>query len=204
VSENSSEPAVTPVRNRLAQSSATPPLPPFQSIEAKSEHGSSEELSWQSLKSSHRASQPAPPRIPTDNRLRELLDQAFEKAIVEPAERRRLQFSKEVIDNARVQHFVRYYSSIGKTRFQELLARSGKYIPMVAKVLSQEGLPEELGYLPLLVESEFIATNISRAGAVGLWQFVASTARQYDLRIDEWVDERRESGKIHLGGGALS
>jgi membrane-bound lytic murein transglycosylase D len=75
---------------------------------------------------------------------------------------------------------------------------------MVAKVLSQEGLPEELGYLPLLVESEFIATNISRAGAVGLWQFVASTARQYDLRIDEWVDERRESGKIHLGGGALS
>jgi soluble lytic murein transglycosylase-like protein len=155
------------------------------------------------LKSSHRASQPAPPRIPTDNRLRELLDQAFEKAIVEPAERRRLQFSKEVIDNARVQHFVRYYSSAGKTRFQELLARSGKYIPMIAKVLSQEGLPEELGYLALL-ESEFIATNISRAGAVGLWQFVASTARQYDLRIDEWVDERRESGKIHLGGGALS
>jgi hypothetical protein len=184
VSENSSEPAVTPVRNPLAQSSATPPLSPFESIEAKSEHGSNA-LSWQSPQSSHRASQPALPRIPTDNRLLELLDQAFEKAIVEPAERRRLQFSKEVIDNARVQHFVRYYSSTGKTRFQELLARSGKYIPMIAKVLSQEGLPEELGYLALL-ESEFIATNISRAGAVGLWQFVASTARQYGLRIDEW------------------
>lgn len=194
VSEKSSEPAVTPVRNPLAQSSATPPLSPFESIEAKSEHGSSEELSWQSSQSSHRASHPAPPRIPTDNRLLELLDQAFEKAIVEPAERRRLQFSKEVIDNARVQHFVRYYSSTGKTRFQELLARSGKYIPMIAKVLSQEGLPEELGYLALL-ESKFIATNISRAGAVGLWQFVASTARQYGLRIDEWIDERRDPVK---------
>jgi len=93
VSENSSEPAVTPVRTPLAQSSATPPLSPVESIEAKSEHGSNEELRWQSPQSSHRVSQPAPPRIPTDNRLLELLDQAFEKAIVEPAERRRLQFS---------------------------------------------------------------------------------------------------------------
>ena len=63
VSENSSEPAVTPVRNPLAQSSATPPLSPFEWIEAKSEHGSSKELSWQSSQSSHRASHPAPPRI---------------------------------------------------------------------------------------------------------------------------------------------
>ena len=112
----------------------------------------------------------------------------------QPKERRRLQFSKEVIDNPKVRHFVKYYSSTGKNRFQELLGRSGKYMPMIAKVLNQEGLPEELGYLALL-ESEFVVDTTSRNGAVGLWQFIATTARRYGLRIDEWVDERRDPVK---------
>jgi membrane-bound lytic murein transglycosylase D len=75
-----------------------------------------------------------------------------------------------------------------------MLERSGKYMPMIAKVLNQEGLPEDLGYLALL-ESEFIVNTTSPSGAVGLWQFVAGTARNYGLRIDEWVDERRDPVK---------
>jgi membrane-bound lytic murein transglycosylase D len=67
-------------------------------------------------------------------------------------------------------------------------------MPMIAKVLNQEGLPEELGYLALL-ESEFALNTTSPSGAAGLWQFVATTARQYGLRIDEWVDERRDPVK---------
>jgi membrane-bound lytic murein transglycosylase D len=67
-------------------------------------------------------------------------------------------------------------------------------MPMISKVLNQEGLPEELGYLALL-ESEFVANSTSPNGAVGLWQFIASTARRYHLRIDEWVDERRDPVK---------
>ena len=132
--------------------------------------------------------------LSADNRLLELLEKDLDKAIEQPKERRRLQFSKQVVDNPKVRHFVRYYSTTGKNRFQELLARSGKYMPMIAKVLNQEGLPEELGYLALL-ESEFVVNTTSRNGAVGLWQFVATTARRYGLRIDEWVDERRDPVK---------
>ncbi|HSQ12573.1 MAG TPA: transglycosylase SLT domain-containing protein, partial [Candidatus Deferrimicrobium sp.] len=68
------------------------------------------------------------------------------------------------------------------------------YMPIIAKVLSDEGLPEELAYLAL-IESEFQVATTSPAGAVGLWQFVPSTARQYGLRIDDWIDERRDPVK---------
>jgi membrane-bound lytic murein transglycosylase D len=64
-------------------------------------------------------------------------------------------------------------------------------MPMISKALSEEGLPEELGYLAL-VESELMVSATSPVGAVGLWQFVPATARQYGLRIDDWVDERRD------------
>jgi soluble lytic murein transglycosylase-like protein len=136
----------------------------------------------------------APRDLSADNRLLELLEKDLDKAVEQPKERRRLQFSKEVVDNPKVRHFVKYYSTTAKNSFQELLARSGKYMPMIAKVLNQEGLPEELGYLALL-ESQFIVNTTSRNGAVGLWQFIATTARKYGLRIDEWVDERRDPFK---------
>jgi len=126
-----------------------------------------------------------------DNRLLELLEKDLDKAIEQPRERRRLQFSKEVIDNPKVRHFLKHYSTTVKNQFQTLLARSGKFMPMISRVLIEEGLPEELGYLAL-VESEFIVTATSHMGAVGLWQFVPATARQYGLRIDQWVDERRD------------
>ena len=129
-----------------------------------------------------------------DNRLLELLDRELDKAVEQPSESRRLQFSQEVIDHPKVRHFVKYYSITAKNAFHELLERSGKYMPMIAKVLKQEGLPEELGYLALL-ESQFIVNAKSRNGAVGLWQFIASTARRYGLRIDRWVDERHDPVK---------
>ena len=65
---------------------------------------------------------------------------------------------------------------------------------MISKVLSQEGLPEEFAYLALL-ESSLNVTTTSPSGAVGLWQFIPVTARQYGLRIDEWIDERRDPVK---------
>jgi membrane-bound lytic murein transglycosylase D len=136
----------------------------------------------------------SPRQFRADNRLLELLERDLDRAVEQPAEHRRLQFSQDVVNHPEVRHFIRYYSGAGKNRFQTLLARSGKYMPMIAKVLNQEGLPEELGYLALL-ESEFVVTTTSRNGAVGLWQFIASTARRYNLRIDEWIDERRDPVK---------
>src|SRR5262249_13548446 len=103
-SENDVEPPVMPTPNSLAQSNEEPPTTLFKSIEAKSEHGLNEELNSHPAKSASRAGQETL-RVGSDNRLLELLDQAFEEAIVEPAERRRLQFSKEVVDNPKVRHF---------------------------------------------------------------------------------------------------
>ncbi|HEY3153763.1 MAG TPA: transglycosylase SLT domain-containing protein [Candidatus Binatia bacterium] len=169
------------------------PVTSITSTEQKSEHSENRQKTAQSTNLW------APPAqagrdLSADNRLLELLEKDLDKALEQSKERRHLQFSKEVIDNPKVRYFVKYYSTTGRSRFQELLGRSGRYMPMIAKVLNQEGLPEELGYLALL-ESEFVVNTTSRNGAVGLWQFVATTARRYGLRIDEWVDERRDPVK---------
>jgi membrane-bound lytic murein transglycosylase D len=169
------------------------PAIPIILLEQISERPSTREKTPQPVQPPPSSAQPASV-VRADNRLLELLDKDLDKAVKQPNEPRRLQFSKEVVENSQVRHFVRYYSTTGKNRFQELLGRSGKYMPMIAKVLSQEGLPEELGYLALL-ESEFVVDTTSRNGAVGLWQFVASTAVTYGLRIDHWVDERRDPVK---------
>jgi peptidoglycan lytic transglycosylase D len=187
------EPSVTGEQYPLTPAREVKLSPPLEPVEPQSERVENPEKPAQTSKSSAPAA-PSPPSLRADNRLLELLERDLEKAVEQPKERRRLQFSKEVVENPKVRHFVRYYSTTGKIRFQQLLGRSGKYLPMIAKVLSQEGLPEELGYLALL-ESEFVVNTTSRNGAVGLWQFIATTARRYGLRIDEWVDERRDPVK---------
>ncbi|MSP41598.1 MAG: LysM peptidoglycan-binding domain-containing protein [Deltaproteobacteria bacterium] len=111
--------------------------------------------------------------------------------VEQPSERRRLQFSRQVIDHPQVRQYLRQYTTTSKAQMLTLLSRSGKFMPMIAKVLSDEGLPEELSYLAF-VESELMVHATSQFGAVGLWQFVPATAKQYGLRIDNWVDERRD------------
>jgi membrane-bound lytic murein transglycosylase D len=126
-----------------------------------------------------------------DDRLLILVEKDLDKAIEQPTERRQLQFSKEVMDNPKVRYFINYFSKSAKGHLETLLARSGKYMPMIASVLRDEGLPEELAYLALL-ESGFVNNTASPQGAAGLWQMVAPTARKYGLRIDSWIDERRD------------
>ena len=112
--------------------------PPSTSLEQKPGRSNTRERSPQPTHAAPSAAQPARVRR-ADNRLLELLDKDLDKAIEHPNEPRRLQFSKEVTNNGHVRRFVRYYSTTGKNRFQELLGRSGKYMPMIAKVLSQDG-----------------------------------------------------------------
>ena len=69
------------------------------------------------------------------------------------------------------------------------ISRSSRYIPMIKGILEQMELPLDLISLPL-VESNFHPAARSRAGAVGLWQFMERTARASGLRVDWWVDER--------------
>ncbi len=73
--------------------------------------------------------------------------------------------------------------------FQNGLNRSTKYAPYIRRELAKAGLPEELMWLAM-VESQFTPKIISRAGAGGMWQFMRSTGRRYNLRMDSYVDER--------------
>ncbi|MGD8915524.1 MAG: LysM peptidoglycan-binding domain-containing protein [Syntrophobacterales bacterium] len=68
---------------------------------------------------------------------------------------------------------------------------SGRYRPYIVEEMKKAGLPVELSWLPL-IESGFKTKALSKARALGLWQFIASTAYRYDLRRDRWVDERMD------------
>jgi membrane-bound lytic murein transglycosylase D len=68
------------------------------------------------------------------------------------------------------------------------------YFPMIEQIFAAEGIPEELKYLAL-GESGLNPTARSSAGAVGMWQFMPVTARGEGLRVDSWVDERRDPEK---------
>ncbi len=72
-----------------------------------------------------------------------------------------------------------------------ILARGQIYFPLYENQFANEGLPEELKYLSV-VESGLRPEAVSRAGAVGLWQFMPATARLYGLSISASVDERRD------------
>lgn len=74
------------------------------------------------------------------------------------------------------------------------LRRASTYFPMIEQIFAEEGVPNELKYLAL-AESGLDPYAESRAKASGIWQFVAETARQYDLSIDPWVDERLDPEK---------
>jgi membrane-bound lytic murein transglycosylase D len=84
----------------------------------------------------------------------------------------------------------------GKERdfFLRAYERSGRYRPAILKELKEAGLPEELSWLPL-IESGFKVRALSRARALGLWQFIASTGYKYGLKRDQWTDERMDLEK---------
>lgn len=74
------------------------------------------------------------------------------------------------------------------------LRRAGKYREMISRVLREEGMPQDLIYLAQ-AESAFQPLALSRAGARGIWQFVAYRGRQYGLRHTWWLDERQDPEK---------
>ena len=93
--------------------------------------------------------------------------------------------------NRRVLEYLEFFQVDAKDRFAIWLSRLGRYEGMIRERLRAKGLPEDLVYLTL-VESGLSNTAVSRAKAVGMWQFMSSTARLYGLTVDPWVDERRD------------
>lgn len=86
---------------------------------------------------------------------------------------------------------VRLFSVDMKDSIQTSLMRSARYRKLIDKALTEQKLPKGLAYLPV-IESAYMPTLTSRAGAHGIWQFMPATAREYGLRVDWWVDERAD------------
>lgn len=82
----------------------------------------------------------------------------------------------------------------GRAIVETGLRRAGRYRPMIERALDEEGLPHDLIYLAQ-AESAFQPTAVSRAQAVGLWQFIAGRAHEYGLQRTWWVDERQDPEK---------
>ena len=82
----------------------------------------------------------------------------------------------------------------GRSIVETGLTRSGRYRDMIRRVLTEEGLPTDLMYLAQ-AESAFQPQALSRAGARGLWQFMAYRGKQYGLEHSWWVDERQDPEK---------
>ncbi|MEJ2203934.1 MAG: transglycosylase SLT domain-containing protein [Gemmatimonadota bacterium] len=89
-----------------------------------------------------------------------------------------------------VERWVEYWQSVGSTWFQGYLERMSQFSPLVDSALTNRGLPPSLRYLPI-VESGYSPRAVSRAGAVGLWQFMAPTARGFGMDVGPLLDERR-------------
>lgn len=94
-------------------------------------------------------------------------------------------------EQPRVQYYLDYFEGRGHERFQAWLDRMPRFEAHVRQRLGERGLPGDLVYLAL-IESGFSNIAVSRSRAVGMWQFMPATGKGYGLRIDTWVDERRD------------
>ncbi|MFZ3276260.1 MAG: transglycosylase SLT domain-containing protein [Candidatus Sulfotelmatobacter sp.] len=90
--------------------------------------------------------------------------------------------------------YISYFSNRGRGTFERAFARSGRYHDMMVSILKQEGIPQDLIYLAQ-AESGFHPLAVSRVGARGIWQFMASRARGYGLQHNPWVDDRQDPEK---------
>jgi membrane-bound lytic murein transglycosylase D len=98
------------------------------------------------------------------------------------------------VDNPHVQREIQSFTNGEREQFLEGYRRSGLYRPLILERLEKAGLPSQLSWLPL-VESWFKVRALSRASALGLWQFISSTGVRYGLGRDTWVDERLDPEK---------
>jgi membrane-bound lytic murein transglycosylase D len=115
-------------------------------------------------------------------------------AAVEPEVLEPVTFDLPVVLNASVIRFVTLFEDEQPDRMALYLKRAGRYEGMIRTKLRARGMPEDLLYLSM-IESGFNPNAKSTAQAVGLWQFMAPTARGYGLRVDRYVDERRDPEK---------
>ena len=96
--------------------------------------------------------------------------------------------------NDEVARYISYFSSRGRGVLEHALVRSGRYRDMIESTFAKEGVPQDLIYLAE-AESGFHPLALSRVGARGMWQFMASRASGYGLQRNWWVDDRQDPEK---------
>lgn len=95
------------------------------------------------------------------------------------------------VTHSRVDHYLRLFSGSARDQFTAWLQRGRRYEPMIRATFRARGIPEDMYYLGV-VESGYDNHALSSAYAVGMWQFMTATARGFGMRVDWWVDERRD------------
>jgi membrane-bound lytic murein transglycosylase D len=93
--------------------------------------------------------------------------------------------------NEKVEKWIDYFTNKNPGAFQRFMDRGQPYKKLIAAVLRDRGIPTELYYLAM-IESGFVLHAKSPMSAVGFWQFIPATGRRYGLRVDNYVDERRD------------
>ncbi|HYA87078.1 MAG TPA: transglycosylase SLT domain-containing protein [Nitrospirota bacterium] len=99
-----------------------------------------------------------------------------------------------VLADARVEAQIDYFSTTGKPSFQRWLDHSSRFLPLMKEIFRENELPEDLVYVAM-IESGLRMNAVSRSHAVGPWQFMSTTAKTYGLKVDKWIDERRDPVK---------
>jgi len=99
-----------------------------------------------------------------------------------------------LVMNKYVRQAITLFQTTERRFFIQSYKRSGRYRPMILRKLKEAGLPKELSWLPL-IESGFTVRALSKARALGLWQFIASTGYKFGLSRTRWIDERMDPEK---------
>ncbi len=95
------------------------------------------------------------------------------------------------VDNQAVRKWENYFPGRGRHSFEFWLERTAAADSLVTSILAENNLPRELLYLAM-IESGMSPRAVSSVSAVGPWQFMSGTAKDYDLLLNWWVDERRD------------
>lgn len=115
--------------------------------------------------------------------------EAIKKDIVE-VDNKLPVFDIPVTYNDRVQYWIKHFQTAGRHDFERWLARSTRFTPFMLEELDKAGLPKDIIYTAM-IESGFSVNAQSTASAVGVWQFIKPTAERYGLKVNWWLDERR-------------
>ena len=109
------------------------------------------------------------------------------------------EYANSKFKEKKIRKYINYFSNTDKGRsfYEQAYPRQGMFENIIKKVFDEYDIPEELKYVSM-IESGFNYNAESNTGAVGLWQFMPSTGKIFGLRIDEWIDERKDPYKSTL------